>query len=184
MRPCARHFFFFCELNHSISLRNTVCRAPAVGSRGTTTKTVFPRHSSRTPAACLSLMWAGVPKLSHFSYSHLAYSEAKAALTSVGIWQEVIHNASLACLDHRLLRHLFNSDSREYVGVQRKLSFGNFCRRMRRAQGKSGGSVKWSGFFFFFLKCLQSVTTLGMAKRQRRLSCQLVIKDIFFVRLV
>lgn len=182
MRPCARHFFFFCELNHSISLRNTVCRAPAVGS---TTKTVFRRHSSRTPAACLSLMWAGVPKLSHFSYSHLAYSEAKAALTSVGIWQEVIHNASLARLDHRLLRHLFNGDSREYVGVQRKLSFGNFCRRIRRAQGKSGGSVRWQFLFLFFLKkCLQSVTTLGMAKRQRRLSCQLVIKDIFFVRLV
>lgn len=150
MRPCARHFFFFCELNHSISLRNTVCRAPAVGS---TTKTVFRRHSSRTPAACLSLMWAGVPKLSHFSYSHLAYSEAKAALTSVGIWQEVIHNASLARLDHRLLRHLFNGDSREYVGVQRKLSFGNFCRRIRRAQGKSRGSVRWQFLFlFFFLK--------------------------------
>lgn len=90
--------------------------------------------------------------MSHFSHSHLAYSEAKAALTSVGIWQEVIHNASLARLDHRLLRHLFNGDSREYVGVQRKLSFGNFCRRIRRAQGKSGGSVRWQFLFFLFFK--------------------------------
>lgn len=122
--------------------------------------------------------------MSHFSYLHLAYSEAKATLTSVGIWQEVIHNALLARLNHRLLRHLFNGDSREYVGVQRKLSFGNFCRRMRRAQGKSGSSVNSVSGNFFLKKCLQSVTTLGMAKRQRRLSCQLVIKDIFFVRLV
>lgn len=106
--------------------------------------------------------------MSHFSYLHLAYSEAKAALTSVGIWQEVIHNALLARLNHRLLRHLFNGDSREYVGVQRKLSFGNFCRRMRRAQGKSGGSVRWQ-FLFKKVFTISDNTWDGQAAEEAQL---------------